>query len=213
VELPLFPLHTVLYPGASLPLHVFEQRYRAMMEHILSGDRRFGVVLIRQGVEAGGFAEVHEVGCVGVLRVLQRADDGTMDIVISGAERFRIERRLPDDPFPRAEISLIVPEPIGPGVEDRLAAARAMMPRYLAVLSAMKGTPIPDLDLEGEPVEVSFRIAALIEVDLNERQRLLACDHAAARLQLAAALARRESLLLGRIGPGAGTPRGEYSPN
>jgi len=213
MDLPLFPLHTVLFPGASLPLHVFEQRYRAMMEHILAGDRRFGVVMIREGMESGGFAEVHEVGCVGVLRVLERADDGTMDIVITGAERFRIERRLPDDPFPRAEVSLIVPEPVGPGVEERFAAARAMLPRYIDVLSRMKATAPVEADLEGEPVDVSFRIAALLEVDLNERQRLLACKHAAARLQLAAALARREALLLERIGPAVGTPRGEYSPN
>ncbi len=64
MELPLFPLSTVLYPGRPIPLHAFEARHRQMSVRILAGARRFGVVAIAEGVEAGGPAAYHPVGCV-----------------------------------------------------------------------------------------------------------------------------------------------------
>src|SRR6266545_2906039 len=91
VELPLFPLSTVLYPGLPIPLHVFEDRYREMFGRVLDGERRFGVVAIVHGHEVGGSAVYHPIGCVAEVRDVRRHPDGRLDVVARGEQRFRIE--------------------------------------------------------------------------------------------------------------------------
>lgn len=212
VELPLFPLHLVLFPGTTLPLHVFEPRYRAMMESILATDRTFGVVAIKVGMEAGGPAEVHPIGTTARVDEVRRSEDGTMDIMVLGRQRFRIDQRLPDDPFPRAEVTLLGEE-IGPDVATYLTGARAAVHRYLGTLARLHGRDVHAPALPDDPIGAAFALAATLQVDLPERQRLLGCDHAEARLRLTTDLARREATLLEKIGPSVGRPDTAYSPN
>ena len=82
MELPLFPLQTVLYPGLPIPLHVFEDRYRQMFKRILDGQRRFGVVAIVRGREVGAGATYHPVGCVAEVAEVNRFADGRLDVVV-----------------------------------------------------------------------------------------------------------------------------------
>ena len=105
VEIPLFPLHVVLFPGETLPLHIFEMRYRAMIEHVLATDRRFGVIAIRQGMEAGGYAETFDVGTLATVAQLKRAAaDGCIGGVsprfygapTTRSQRSTLERDAPD---------------------------------------------------------------------------------------------------------------------
>lgn len=90
-ELPLFPLRTVLFPGQTLPLHIFEPRYRQMIADCLETDRTFGVVLIREGAEVGGPAVPHTVGTTAEIQDVERLDDGRLNIVTIGRERFRLQ--------------------------------------------------------------------------------------------------------------------------
>ena len=90
-ELPLFPLRAVLFPGQTLPLHIFEPRYRQMIADCLASDRTFGVVLIREGAEVGGPATPCEVGTTAIIQDVERLDDGRMNIVTVGHERFRLQ--------------------------------------------------------------------------------------------------------------------------
>ena len=91
MEIPLFPLHTVLCPGVALPLHIFEPRYRLMVGRCLSEDRPFGVVWIRDGREVGSTdLAVAAVGTLAEIREADRYADGRYDIVTVGTERFRI---------------------------------------------------------------------------------------------------------------------------
>jgi uncharacterized protein len=90
-ELPLFPLHTVLFPGMPLPLYIFEERYKEMMQVCLDEKRPFGVVLIRSGVAEGGpLADPYDVGCVADIVEVQQMEDGRYLIMAVGQERFRI---------------------------------------------------------------------------------------------------------------------------
>ncbi len=92
--IPLFPLpNVVLFPGVYLPLHIFEPRYRAMVEDTLEGDRLIGMVLLRPGFEEDyeGRPPVFDVGCAGVITHHERLPDGRFNIVLQGTERFRIE--------------------------------------------------------------------------------------------------------------------------
>ena len=92
--LPLFPLNTVLFPGMPLGLYIFEERYKLMMAQCLQEEQPFGVVLIAQGKEAmGPAAEPHPVGCTAVITEVQKLNDGRMNIVAVGQERFHIDTR------------------------------------------------------------------------------------------------------------------------
>ncbi|MGH4012713.1 MAG: LON peptidase substrate-binding domain-containing protein [Pseudonocardiaceae bacterium] len=93
--LPLFPLSTVLLPGASLPLHIFEPRYRQLTVDLVTGavpGRSFGVIALRQGHQESADSEqqLHEIGCTAVLREARRLPDGRFDIITRGQKRFRL---------------------------------------------------------------------------------------------------------------------------
>lgn len=101
---PMFPLGTVLVPGTALPLHVFEPRYRRMIDDCLAGDGTFGVVLIERGSEVGGGDVRTDVGTLASIAEAEPLPDGRWMLVARGLHRIRVERWLPDDPYPRAEI-------------------------------------------------------------------------------------------------------------
>jgi Lon protease-like protein len=210
MEIPLFPLHSVLFPGAQMPIVVFEPRYRALLDRVLAGDRTFGVAAIRQGMEVGGPAQTYAVGCVAGIEQLKRDPSGSSNIVVSGRARFRIVARLPDDPYPIAEV-----EPIEEtaGAAPDLTAARAALHRYLSVVAQLQGVDVAAPSLPEDVHAASFAIAAALQLDLAEAQRLLECPDAAARLRLAAELARKEASLLEAIGPSVGRPASDFSLN
>ena len=124
MDTPLFPLHVVLFPGSAMPLHVFETRYRALMERVLSDDRRFGVLAIRRGREVGGYADTFRIGTMAVVEQVQRAPDGSMAIIVTGHERFAVDVRLPDDPYPVGEVTILDEQP-GEHPSKELPGARA----------------------------------------------------------------------------------------
>ncbi len=114
-SIPLFPLHTVLFPGAVLPLHIFEQRYRRLVREA----RDFGIVLIQEGREVGSVPQVHEVGTLATLEQVDALPDGRFNVVVKGLQRFRLvsvgepapylvgEAELLEDPPPKAGTRLI----------------------------------------------------------------------------------------------------------
>ncbi|MBM3946714.1 MAG: hypothetical protein FJ315_04865, partial [SAR202 cluster bacterium] len=110
--IPLFPIRAVLFPGVAIPMNVFEQRYRTMMEEVLAGDRTFGIVLIKTGLEVGGPATPMDVGTIASVEDLQRRQDGRMSFNALGRQRFRILELIHDRPYLRGRIKLLpVDEP------------------------------------------------------------------------------------------------------
>src|SRR4029078_8999387 len=102
---PLFPLGLVLLPGELVPLHIFEERYKQMIGECLDEEREFGILWL-----AG--AEVEDIGCAArVTRVLERFDDGRMNILAEGTTPFRMERRMGDMPYPAGDSVLLDEEP------------------------------------------------------------------------------------------------------
>src|SRR5436853_5226207 len=100
----MFPLGTVLFPHALLPLRVFEPRYRVMTERVLRAEREFGVVLIERGSEVGGGDTRFDVGTVAQIVRAQQLGDGGYLLATVGIRRLRVVRWLPDDPYPQAEV-------------------------------------------------------------------------------------------------------------
>lgn len=196
--LPLFPLRAVLFPGRPLPLHIFEERYRALLADSLATDRRFGVVAIRQGLEIAGGAELFGVGTIAEIEEVEHHDDGRADIVTRGVERFAITELLGEDPYPRARVE---PRPeVGLGADAPpvpCEALRSLLRPYLAGLGA------PDellTRLPRDPAELSWLTAAAVQVDLVEQQRLLEIDGVAERLAAIARIVRRETTIMEHLG-------------
>lgn len=214
MQLPLFPLCTVLFPHELLPLHVFEDRYRRMVHDLLElpeQDRRFGVVAIREGREVGAHSvrSLHPVGCVARLRRVQPYDDGRFDLVGSGTQRFRL-RGLDDElPYLRAEVEPL-PEPPGDLPEALVPGVRTL---FAAYREALGGSPATDLP--ADPERLSYAVAAAAVLDLQEKQRLLEAPDTAGRLRAAQQLLRRETALLGQLRsvPGVELSRLPASPN
>src|SRR5215212_8521786 len=105
VVMPMFPLGTVLFPHALLPLHVFEPRYRLMTQRVLRGDGEFGVVLVERGSEVGGGDTRFGIGTVARVVRAQELPDGGYALTAVGMRRIRVERWVSDDPFPQAEVT------------------------------------------------------------------------------------------------------------
>jgi Lon protease-like protein len=204
--LPLFPLATVLFPGLVLPLHVFEERYRALVRHITElpneTPREFGVVAIRKGweVDEGATAvTLYEVGCTAEVRQVTELDDGRFDIVTVGRRRFEITAIVPaGTPYLQAEVRYL-PEPVDiHGSADRLA------PRVLAAFHSYLRLARTDAEEIGEqlpenPLVLSHLVAATAALSLAERQQLLAAPDTAARLRAELRLLHREVSLLRHV--------------
>lgn len=196
MELPLFPLNCVLFPGRPLPLHVFEPRYRRLLEDCQAGDRRFGVVAIRSGVaEGGGHVEIFNVGTVAQIIRVDRLEDGRANLLTRGTERFRVERLLPADPYPRAEVSMLAGEDVRVPSIDAGLLRRLLVP-YLTGL----GAPRELIDrLPRTAEELTWLAASAIQVEVPEQQRLLEADHCE-RIRVTLRMLRRESGLMRHLG-------------
>ena len=106
-RLPLFLLKTVLFPGMTLPLHIFEERYKLMINRCVEQRAPFGVVLIRSGEEVGATAEPYDVGTIASITKLERLEDGRINLVASGERRFRIDRLDRSEPYLTGEVAIL----------------------------------------------------------------------------------------------------------
>src|SRR6185436_9070158 len=152
MKLPLFPLHTVLFPGMPLPLHIFEPRYQAMIQTCLNRQAPFGVVLIRSGPEVGGPAEPHAIGTSASISRVERLPDGRMNIEVVGQERIKILALQHDEAYLTGTVENY---PLD-GAEDPPAhkSARALAPwlgRYLTLLGEAAGAPFDKKHLPNNP--------------------------------------------------------------
>ena len=203
--LPLFPLSTVLFPGMRLPLHIFEERYQALVADLLAGPepRRFGVIAIRSGTEVGAdsVAALHEVGCVAVVRQAAPSADGRYDLLTVGTDRFRLVDVDRSRPYLQGEVELLPDAAAGePGAAEAAAGTvRQVQTGFRAYLNALAdqgGGVISIADLPDEPGLLSYVIGAAMIIDLPERQSLLAAPDAMARLRLERSLLGREIAIL-----------------
>ncbi len=184
----MFPLGTVLFPYALLPLHVFEPRYRLMIRHVMEGDREFGVVLIERGSEVGGGDVRFEVATVA--RIVQSSElaDGRFALATVGMRRVQVQQWLADDPYPRAEVVAFEDPGAGAGAHaarDRVVALLGQVSELARRVDPRFGeTPALDAD----PVRASYEAAAISPIGPLDAQRLLATPDAVSRLALLADL-------------------------
>ncbi|MBM3671517.1 MAG: ATP-dependent protease [Actinobacteria bacterium] len=193
---PMFPLGTVLFPHAVLPLHVFEPRYREMVQHCIAGDREFGVVLIERGHEVGGGDIRFDVGTATRIVQAGELEDGRWVLMNVGVERLRVVEWLPDDPYPQARVERLRDD-AGSAVDGQAAGVEGLLRRALAMRAEL-GDPTAPLEftLSDDPVQASFEAAATAPIGPLDAQRLLEIDTAAERLTLLEELLTEECAVL-----------------
>ncbi len=201
----MFPLGTVLVPSAGLPLHVFEPRYRALVRDCLAGDRELGVVLIERGSEVGGGDVRSEVGTVARIVDAVELPDGRWSIAAVGVRRLRVQRWLPDDPYPCAEVEDWPDPPPGPGYAEALTAVVGQLRRCLALAAEAGDRTAPvTIELSDDPVLAGHQAATVAPLGPLDQQRLLAATTPEGRLSdLAGCLEEAIEVLGLRLG-GAG---------
>jgi Lon protease-like protein len=189
-QLPIFPLNAVVFPGVSVPLHVFEDRYRALVHHLLTIPdktlRVFGIVAIREGFEVGqhGVASIHRVGCAMQMTSVEPYEDGRFDIEVVGRQRLRIDSLDLSGEFLVGEVELLGEQRSPDEDHDEAARTLATFEEYRRRLSEMRGGPVLDGDMPTDPEYLSYSLAATCLLTLQERQSLLEADSSLERLIL-----------------------------
>ncbi|MDZ7778385.1 MAG: LON peptidase substrate-binding domain-containing protein [Gemmatimonadota bacterium] len=180
-RLPLFPLPVVLLPGAPLPLHIFEPRYREMLEDCLDSDRRFGLIYHDRDRRGPFLCEEGSIGCIAEIGEHRELSDGRALIVVTGVERFRIVDGIESDS--QYFEGLVTPYGDTTELPDELLASRRResIELFHHVLDTLSERPdqLPELQPDRE---TSFLLAQTIGVDPSWHQRLLELRDEQARL-------------------------------
>ena len=214
----MFPLNAVLFPGVSVPLTVFEDRYRALVHHLLRvepDERYFGSVGIREGYEVGehGAQSLFRIGCRVKMTDVESHPDGTFSMVAVGMERISLEHLDVTGAYP---VGHVVERPETPShvPEELVELAVATFSAYRVVLSEYRDDPFPH-PLPRDPVYLSWTLAAVAPLPLHERQALLEAEDAGVRLSMVTDLLRTELRAMNVIPslPATEVARTRWSPN
>lgn len=184
MELPLFPLNTVLFPGSNLPLHIFEERYKLMIGRCIADRTPFGVCLIRRGTEVGPAAEPFEMGTTAHIRHVQTLDEGRLNVTCLGGQRFRIAEITERVPYLTAEVGHVeLPVETGEVVADLAQAAGDLFAEYVRLNLAMTNQWARSIETPADPQALADYVAGRLGVDPLAKQRLLEQLSATMRLQ------------------------------
>jgi len=179
VRLRIFPLNAVLFPGAALNLHIFEPRYKQMVSECLEGGEAFGVLLIRDGDEAGDpNVMTHEVGTTAEISDVKPLEGGRYYISTTGWKRFRVERVIAREPYLLVDVSYVDEDKMEdpPAVAALVEEIRRVFREYLRLLVEFSGMAA-DIELPEDPLDASFLIGDALQVADSMKQRLLElCD-------------------------------------
>ena len=215
MRLPHFPLHAVVFPHFPLPIHVFEERYRAMARDLTADDSpyggRFVVSMITEGREVGGDAVAQSIATVCEVRSAEQFPDGRWLLLVVGVGRARLGAIDRSGPYALVEVEDL-PEPVGedaaalvPPVQRALDAYLATVKRFVARTASVgeQSQELPDVTasldevlkpirLPDDPVAASYGVAGVLQIELTRKQHLLELPDAATRLRTELDLLRRE---------------------
>ncbi len=197
MEIPVFPLNNVLFPGMVLSLHIFEERYKLMINSCLQEHQPFGVALIREGNEVDGPAIPFDVGTMAAIKSANVLENDKLNIVAVGLNRFKIERLVTTHAYLSAEVSEF---PIREGRQGAAAAmARQVRPAFLkyvelldkAINLRLKLDEVPE-----DPQTVAALVAIAMQIELRDKQRIIEKELVEDMLKLEIGILAREHLIL-----------------
>jgi uncharacterized protein len=219
MRLPVFPLHQVVFPHLPIPLHVFEERYRAMATDLLAEGSPFGgrfvTAMITGGAEVGGDASTQGIGTICEIHTAERFPDGRWMLLAVGVARARLGAVDRSGPYATVE-AVELHDALGddahalvPRVQDALDAYLATVKRFVARTASVGQQPqeshdvrasldevLKPIHLPDDPAAASYAVAGVLQVELTRKQQLLELPDAARRLRAELELLRREARLL-----------------
>jgi len=203
LELPLFPLNTVLFPGTPIDLYIFEPRYRLMVKNCLESKSPFGVVLIHNGQEADGpLAEPYADGCTArIIKVSQVNEQGHLSLSAIGEERFHILSLNQEQSYLTGQVECTPLEgPLSPEVIQGAHAINRQVLQYLRLLSQLskEDLNLSELVMPEEALSILYLSAAMLQIPASEKQPLLSSETADGLLSQLERIYRREIALLAR---------------
>lgn len=189
-RLPLFPLELALFPGMPQPLHIFEPRYRRMLQDCLEGDGQFGIIPMPGGeVPATG-----AVGCTAHISATQALDDGRSNILVQGRERFTLEELLDvDTPYFQGMVTALHDTDAATVPPERIAELTRLGRDYLEALQALTDASLGEVTWSDDPEEASLQAAALLETDLEVKRELLTMQSARRRIGIVQRLLQHQA--------------------
>ena len=197
-SLPLFPLNTVLFPQMSIPLQIFEERYKTMLQECLDSDSRFGVTLIREGSEVGAPAVPHDVGTIARIVQVNRIEGDRYFISAIGERRFRVVEITRRQPFISAQVELLDEYGDGnePVPENLVIEATELFSEYARFSVGTSGGWVRDTRTPSDPAHLSYHIANKVQMDMSEKQSLLERESAERRLAAEVEMLKRNARVL-----------------
>jgi Lon protease-like protein len=191
-RLRLFPLNTVLFPGTSLGLNVFEPRYKQMISECIDRGDPFGIILIRDGDEAGDPSVVpYDIGTTAEIGEVTPLQQGRFFVNTIGRRRFRIEHVVSRDPYLVAEVTYLGEDPSDAAVARGLVGEIGdVFAEYMRLLMDFSGVPVV-AEVPEDPVEASFLIADALQVADSMKQQLLELSSTEQRLTVELGFLRR----------------------
>ena len=180
MDIPLFPVNTVLFPGGPLPLRIFESRYIDMISHCMKNDAPFGVLLIREGSEAGP-ATTHDIGTLASITDWYQGSDGLLGVTAIGGQRFRLlsSRRQKDG------LNVGTVESIADESPMQLPPEYSALPKILENVLDDLGRLYESLDRRfDDAVWLTYRFSEILPIDLEQKQQFLESSDTLARLRL-----------------------------
>jgi Lon protease-like protein len=198
MDMPLFPLkNVVLFPGMVLPLHIFELRYREMINRCIDEHIPFGVVLIEQGQEVGVSAQPHMIGTAARIVRTERLDDGCMNITTVGTQRFRILELKHEHSYLTGTVCQFPTVNGATKLAGELAQRiRPQVMDYVDLLSKASDTNLRLDRLPEDPLTLAFMIAIALQVKAEDKQKVLEQPGIPEILALESRLINRETKLL-----------------
>lgn len=174
MQMPLFPLNVVLFPGMVLPLHIFEPRYREMINRCVDENIPFGVVMIEEGQEVGATAVPHQIGTAARIARVERLGDGRMNITAVGTQRFRILELDHSRSYLQARVAQF---PVVNGstrlAQSMVQKVRPKIVEYVDMLGAASQTDLKLDRLPEDPTTLAFLVAIALQVNNADKQKLL----------------------------------------
>jgi hypothetical protein len=217
IQIPLFPLGTVLFPGMPLPLRIFEPRYLQMMEDHGADAIPFGIALVHSAREAQRPFPAHDIGTAASLMNRRQLDDGRWDIVALGERRFRILDVDFSRPYMIASVEWLEEELGDPTEADTLLRiVGAQFHRYVGGVVRLTGRHFVDMTIPEDPIRASYDLTSRLPLHTWERQRLLQAKTAVERLSDISYIVERELALLlraGAVGLALNHPGGMFTLN
>ncbi|RMF01257.1 MAG: hypothetical protein D6768_10995 [Chloroflexi bacterium] len=203
MQIPLFPLNTVLFPGRLLPLHIFEERYKAMVKQCLDNYNSFGVVLAKtqkavvSNVSNVYYDDLYTVGTTAQITAVENLENGRMNLIVVGQERFKIKNIWPSsqdflvgkvDPFPMRDAH------DSAGIDTRILRAR--VEQYVRYLDMASAEDLSNPDLPTDPKALAYLACGVMQSSLVDKQQLLAIDTLRELVTKTATIIDRENKIL-----------------